>query len=183
MIGPLKLFPDPNSPLNGANAAYLEGLYNQYLSRPDSVDGQWRSYFESLDQLQLGEVSPDSKGMAAASMSESAAAKQSAVLRMINAYRVRAHQNANTDPLNFFQRDVVPDLEPEFQGFTEPDLELEFDTGSLAVRKRMRLSEILDALRGIYCGTIGIEYYYITNTKKRRWIQARVEPTLGNWSA
>ena len=183
MIGPLKLFPDPNSPLNGANASYLEQIYRQYLEHPDSVDEQWRSYFSSLDTVQLGDASPTAlSSPVPTSMSESAAAKQSAVLRLINAYRVRAHQNANTDPLNFYQRDPVPDLEPEFQGLTKQDLEQEFDTGSLAVRKRMRLGEIVGALKGVYCGTIGIEYYYITNTKKRRWIQARIEPTLGKWA-
>ena len=183
MIGPLKLFPDPNSPLNGANASYLEEIYRQYLSSPDSLDEHWRNYFNSLDSVQLGDSGVTSPAVAvAAPMSESAAAKQSAVLRLINAYRVRAHQNANTDPLNFYQRDLVPDLEPEFQGLTKQDMEEEFDTGSLALRKRMRLGEIVNALKGVYCGTIGIEYYYITNTKKRRWIQARIEPTLGKWA-
>ncbi len=36
----------------GANAAYIEGLYEQYLVSPDSVGAKWKQYFDgvSLDQ-------------------------------------------------------------------------------------------------------------------------------------
>lgn len=177
MIGPLKLFPDPNSPLNGANAAYLEDIYRQYVNDPASVDEQWRTFFSNLEQTSATDTG---EGYTAGPMSESAAAKQSAVLRLINAYRVRGHQRADTDPLNFYARDEVPDLEPGYHSFDESDMDLEFDTGSFAVKDRMPLGELADALKKIYCGSVGIEYYYITNTKKRRWLQAHIEPVLGD---
>ncbi len=183
MIGPLKLFPDPNSPLNGANAAYLEGIYRQYVSDPSSVDEQWRAYFRTLEQTAPGDADDVTQAAVSVPMSESGAAKQSAVLRLINAYRVRGHQRANIDPLNFYARDEVPDLEPEYHSLSKADMGLEFDTGSFAVKERMQLGELVDALHKIYCGTVGIEYYYITNTKKRRWLQARIEPLLGNWAS
>ena len=68
-------------------------------------------------------------------------------------------------------------------GLTEADMAQDFDTGSLAVADRMRLVDIVDAVKKIYCGTVGIEYYYITNTRKRRWLQARLAPVRGNWAA
>ena len=185
MIGPLKHFPDPNSPLNGANAPYLEDLYYQYIEDPGSVDEHWRSYFQALDRG-VPQVAPSPEQQlrdAPARMTEAGAAKQAAVLRMVNAYRVRGHQQADSDPLNFYKRDQVPDLEPEYHGLTEADMAQEFDTGSFAVADRMRLIDILDALRKIYCGTVGIEYYYINNTSKRRWLQSRIEPVMGDWSA
>ncbi len=185
MIGPLKFIPDPGSSLNGANAPYLEDLYKRYVDDPGSVDEQWRTYFQSLDRdIPVAIPSPaGGPGTARAPMTETGAAKQAAVLRMINAYRVRGHQNANSDPLKYYERDEVLDLDPEFHGLTEEDMGQEFDTGSLVVADRMRLDDIVDAVKKIYCGTVGIEYYYITNTKKRRWLQARIEPVLGDWSA
>ena len=36
----------------------------------------------------------------------------------------------------------------------------------------MPLREILRALQETYCGTIGVEYMYITDTPQKRWIQA-----------
>lgn len=182
MIGPLKLFPDPNSPLNGANASYLEDVYRQYVNDPSSVDEQWRAYFRTLEQAPSGDIGEGPQVVSMAPMPESAAAKQSAVLRLINAYRVRGHQRADIDPLNFYEQDEVPDLEPEYHSLKESDMGLEFNTGSFAVKDRMRLDQLVDALKKIYCGAAGIEYYYITNTKKRRWLQARIEPLLGDWA-
>ena len=36
------------SALNGANANFVEDLYEQYLNDPDSVDEQWREKFQSI---------------------------------------------------------------------------------------------------------------------------------------
>ncbi len=181
MIGPVKSISYPSTPLNGNNAAYLEDLYHRYIEDPGALDEQWRLYFQSLDQG-TSEATYLPAG-APAKMSEAGAAKQAAVLRLINAYRVRGHQVSESDPLNFYEREPVPDLAPEYHGLTEADMAQEFDTGSFAVADRMRLADIVTAVRKIYCGSAGIEYYYITNTKKRRWLQARIEPALGDWSS
>ena len=37
-----------STPLSGANASYVEALYEQYLRDPASVDAAWRSYFDAL---------------------------------------------------------------------------------------------------------------------------------------
>jgi 2-oxoglutarate dehydrogenase E1 component len=39
---------DATSFLFGTNAAFIEGLYAQYLDDPNSVDGTWRAFFEAL---------------------------------------------------------------------------------------------------------------------------------------
>src|SRR5258705_11997702 len=39
---------DATSFLFGTNAAFIEALYAQYLSDPNSVDGTWRAFFEAL---------------------------------------------------------------------------------------------------------------------------------------
>jgi 2-oxoglutarate dehydrogenase E1 component len=36
--------------LYGSNAAFIEGLYAQYLSNPESIDGTWRAFFDALGE-------------------------------------------------------------------------------------------------------------------------------------
>ena len=37
-----------SSSIQGGNAAYVEDLYEQYLSDPESVDAEWRAYFRGV---------------------------------------------------------------------------------------------------------------------------------------
>src|SRR5437762_6195534 len=37
-----------STPLSGGNAPYVEALYEQFLSDPQSVDPQWRDYFSRI---------------------------------------------------------------------------------------------------------------------------------------
>jgi 2-oxoglutarate dehydrogenase E1 component len=45
-----------------------------------------------------------------------------------------------------------------------------FNTGSLVGPEQMPLREILRAVRETYCGSIGIEYMYISDVAQKRWI-------------
>ncbi len=182
MIGPLKFFSDSSrdSLLTGTNARFLEDRYRQYLDDPASVDEDWRHFFAGLDQQSAHLVKASRPaGRMAPRLTETAAAKQSSVLRVINAYRVRGHQQADIDPLGLLQPTPVPDLDPTFHGLNDSDMDQEFNTGSLAAPERMRLRDILELLRKVYCGTIGSEYMHITNTEEKRWLQARLEPMQG----
>ncbi|NLB57944.1 MAG: hypothetical protein GX805_05665, partial [Gammaproteobacteria bacterium] len=40
----------------GANAAYIEDLYEQYLVTPDSVDAKWKSWFDGFPGREAGDV-------------------------------------------------------------------------------------------------------------------------------
>ena len=46
-MGSLKEFRS-TSTLFGANAPFIEELYENYLASPDSVPPEWRSYFDEL---------------------------------------------------------------------------------------------------------------------------------------
>jgi len=43
-----------NSYLFGANAPFIEELYDAYLENPESVDGAWRQYFDALQKTGNG---------------------------------------------------------------------------------------------------------------------------------
>ena len=44
---------DATSFLSGTNAAFIEGLYAQYLANPDSLEAGWRDYFAGLGEAGL----------------------------------------------------------------------------------------------------------------------------------
>jgi 2-oxoglutarate dehydrogenase E1 component len=114
-------------------------------------------------------------------------AKESSVLQLINAYRLRGHLIADLDPLGsepFYH----PELDPAHYGLTIWDLDREFLTGSLgqsigegAAHMVMTLRDILENLRQTYCGKIGAEYMYIQSPEQKTWLQQRMEPVANNW--
>ncbi|GHA48483.1 2-oxoglutarate dehydrogenase E1 component [Photobacterium aphoticum] len=186
-----------SSHLAGANATYVEDLYELYLSDPELVDEEWRHVFSDLPVVRENVVeqphsrvrdyfrrlAKETTYLSAAVSDPDVDAKQVKVLQLINAYRFRGHQHANLDPLGLWQQERVPDLDPEFHNLTEDDFNETFNVGSFAIgQETMKLSELYDALKKTYCGSIGAEYMHITNTEEKRWIQQRLESVVGQGS-
>ncbi len=179
-----------SSHLYGNNAPFIESYYEAWLDNPDSVPAQWAKEFSALNNgarggngatetghlgiqerfRQLGRLAPSS-----AQDIRLADHKQAGVLKLINAYRIRGHENAKLDPLGEPHRAPVPDLSLEFNDLHESDLAMEFDTGTLVAPKRMKLSDIIALCQRVYCGSIGVEYMHIVDTRKRYWLQERLE--------
>ncbi|HEY7210942.1 MAG TPA: multifunctional oxoglutarate decarboxylase/oxoglutarate dehydrogenase thiamine pyrophosphate-binding subunit/dihydrolipoyllysine-residue succinyltransferase subunit, partial [Bryobacteraceae bacterium] len=116
-------------------------------------------------------------------------AKEAAVIQLINAYRIRGHLLANTNPLG---NDPAyhPDLDPASYGLSIWDLDRAFLAGAVkapsgAIASYMQpfetLREILERLRTTYCGSMGVEYMHIQNPQQKQWLQDRMESTMNNW--
>ena len=176
--------------LNGANAPFIEALYENYLADPASVDERWREYFDRL-QSQAGAAVRDvahgpiitafeqmaKRGPVRTSHTEGEDKLQADVLRLITAHRHIGNRRANLDPLKRGERAQIAELEPSNYGFTEADLSKTFNVGSFkgVTGNRATLREILEALRQTYCGSIGVEYLHISDAAQRHWIQDRLE--------
>ncbi len=105
------------------------------------------------------------------------AAKQGAVSRMIQIYANRGHLTARIDPLGLTDRPVPKVMGLDYLGLTEADLDTEFLTGSrnTAIKPRLKLREIIDQLKHIYCGTIGAEFAHVSDETERLWLQDRFQ--------
>lgn len=177
--------------LFGGNAPFIEELYENYLDNPASVSEEWRDYFDKLAQLP-GVVARDvphlpiikafaeqaknggCRTVAAAPIDDK---KQAAVFQLINAYRFSGDRWANLDPLKRQPRPQLPELDPAFYGLTSSDMNTSFNAASFkGIADHAPLGQILDALKETYCGTIGVEYMYMTETVEKRWLQERLEP-------
>jgi len=179
-----------SSSLYGSNAPFIEELYERYLSDPGSVDAQWRAYFDELrggaPDVAHGPVVESfvemarNRRVAGAMVDATTMHKQVLVLRMISKYRTLGMLAADLDPLKMEARarnDYVADLDIATYGFTESDLDTEYDAGSFKGNgQRMRLRDIVAALQETYTRTLGAEYMYITDTATKRFFQERLEP-------
>ncbi|MBI3210082.1 MAG: multifunctional oxoglutarate decarboxylase/oxoglutarate dehydrogenase thiamine pyrophosphate-binding subunit/dihydrolipoyllysine-residue succinyltransferase subunit [Candidatus Solibacter usitatus] len=126
-------------------------------------------------------------GFGAGTSSSEEVAKHAAVLQLINAYRVRGHLIADLDPLGSDPQ-YHPELDPATYGLTLWDLDREFLTGTLGrceedgpKKISAPLREILETLRGTYCGKISCEYMNIQVPEQKRWLQEHMEPQANAW--
>jgi 2-oxoglutarate dehydrogenase E1 component len=177
----------------GANAAYIEDLYEQYLVSPESVGPKWKTYFDGFKGREAGDV-PHSAVIEAISVAGKAAARGVAaaapasdeqgreVGRLITAYRSRGHLAANLDPLGLLEKNEAPDLTLAFHRLSESDLGAEFSTGGIAGKQRMKLGDLMSLLKATYTGPIGAEFMHITDAEQRRWVYERLESAGGKFN-
>ena len=184
-----------SSQLSGGNAAYVEDLYDTFLTDPNAVPEQWRDYFAKLPRVNGSSVQDVPHSAIRAQFANMARArvrvtgtaatdsriteqerKQVRVLQLMSAYRQRGHQKANLDPLGLWKREAIPDLTLEFHQLGNADLDTMFQVGRPYFGKEQApLREIIEVLEQTYCTTIGAEFRHILATEERRWIEQRME--------
>jgi 2-oxoglutarate dehydrogenase E1 component len=183
-----------SSYLSGANAPFIEELYERYLVNPAAVPDEWREYFDRLQVL----PGASAKDVAHAPVVESFVQRakkgdlggtravpaepvaperlQVAALLLVTAYRIAGSRWATVDPLKRMARPSVPELEPAYFDLSEADLDQTVNAGSFVGLDRTSLRTLIQALRDTYCRNIGFEYMFISDRAQRLWIQERVEP-------
>jgi 2-oxoglutarate dehydrogenase E1 component len=160
---------------NRWNADLIDDNYETWRKSPQSLDAEWRAFFEGFELAQ--DVVKDNGGISNIdpSHADSDATKQARVIGLIYAYRSIGHTIANFNPIAK-ERPTNPRLTLERLGFDESDLDRVFHTGNYLGGTEMTLRELIERLERTYCHTVGLEYIHIQETPKRRWIQARIEP-------
>ncbi len=101
--------------------------------------------------------------------------KQVHLFEMINAYRVRGHLIADTDPLDMIPMHEHPELEIETYGLSIWDLDRTFFTNGLGGRDYATLREIWSMLIRYYCGKVGVESRHISSQEEKQWIRDKIE--------
>ena len=184
------------SALNGANANFVEDMYEQFLNDPESVSEQWRDQFNSIrdgsETIDIPHSSikkhfadlakaPTGVRVIQGGSSADQLAKQAAVSRLMNAYRINGHKQANVNPLKNEKKPLIAELDIAFHGLSELDLNTNFDTGTLHnTPEQLALKDILPILQETYCDSIGVEYMHISDTEMRSWVRRRMEGPRGH---
>ncbi len=181
---------DLEGSVNSWEPEYIETLYEDYKRNPDSVDERWRAFFQGFD-LGLTRPSAGSNGHAEGgkeyengewALAQSRLERlQSRVDSLIYHYRDIGHLMAKIDPLGR-RRDRHEQLELSAFDLNEDMLDMMFNADHFPWGDEdLTLREIIDALKETYCGSVGVEYMDIQDTKQRRWLQNKMEPTLNQW--
>jgi 2-oxoglutarate dehydrogenase E1 component len=166
---------DKFSFLNAAHTAYFAQLYDEYLINPDQVEPSWRAFFQGFDfgMESAGHETVieyvENGDLNCSAVSEQML-KELSVVKLIDAYRTRGHLFTKTNPVRE-RRDYEPKLNIEEFGLSPADLTIYFESADLLGLGKATLQTIVDHLKKVYCGSIGVEYMYIRKPDEVKWIQ------------
>ena len=158
---------DKYSYISNAHGNYLDDMYAQYKSNPESVDQSWQKFFEGFE---FGITKFGEGGADEGSVSE----KEVAVYKLIDSYRERAHLKSRTNPVRE-RMDKNPILELSNFGLSKEDLETEFSAGHIVGIGKAKLSKIIAVLDEIYAGSMGFEYMHIREPEIQTWLKDQFE--------
>ncbi len=151
-----------------AHPSYIESMYKQYTADKNSIDQEWRLFFEGFDFAGAGSTS------VVGTSSSSDTTKEFGVLSIIHGYRQRGHLLSVTNPIRD-RKDRTPHLALTDYALSDEDLTKVFNAGEEIGLKNATLQQILDKLKTIYCGHIGLEFAHIENREKRMWLRSKFE--------
>ena len=154
--------------IHNADPSAIDHLYQQYQNDKESVDFGWRKFFEGFD---LG----SEKYATGGAVSEDAV-NEIKVLNLIHGYRQRGHLFSKTNPIRQ-RRNYTPTLQIETFGLNSEHLSKTFNAGIELGMGPAKLSDIIAKLEKTYCNSIGCEFSYIRDPKRRQWLQDRFEQT------
>ncbi len=169
---------DKFSYLSNVGSAWLDDLYQQYQKDPGSVETGWARFFEGFEFARSAEGAADvttttAKGAPAPGGNERFE-KEFRVVGLIAAYRERGHFFTKTNPVRD-RRTYKPTLDLENHGLGEADLDTVFSAGNEVGIGPAKLRDILALLKQTYCQSIGVEFMFIRDPEKVRWMQQRME--------
>jgi 2-oxoglutarate dehydrogenase E1 component len=181
-----------SSHISAGHAAYLESLYEIFINNPEDLSKEWFDFFTNLPshpksngEISHLEIIKDFKNISRNNITSEVSVdeRQGKVIRLIQSYRNRGHLKAKLDPLGMMERRFVEDLDIEFHGLSNEDLDQVFYTDTLDIGSdKSTLREIINRLEEIYCGNIGIECNHIMESEERRWFQRKFESKLQEYS-
>jgi 2-oxoglutarate dehydrogenase E1 component len=177
---------DKYSYLSNVDSAWLDDLYQQYLKDPASVETGWARFFEGFEFAKALHESP-SEGTSSSAGSKPERSvpapngnerfqKEFRVLELINAYRTRGHLFTDTNPVRE-RRKYTPTLELANFQLSDADLDTMFTAGNEVGMGPSKLRDIIALLDQTYCASIGVEFKYIRNPEKIKWMLERMEGT------
>jgi len=157
---------DKYSYLTNATPEYLENLYKDFKNNPDSVEADFKKFFEGFDFATL-----NYNGKAQTFSSD-----EFKVYNLIEAYRRRGHLIANTNPLKP-RKDRQANLALSDFGLTDKDLDKKFAIGSEIGLANASLNDILAKLKRIYAQSLGFEYGYVRQNEEVAFFRTKIEKT------
>ncbi len=165
--------------ITNSSPSFIEGLYQDFVKDPQSVDPEFKKFFEGFDfaltQGKNGNGQPTvSKETSFKTADGVDWKKELGAYRLILGYRNKGHLLAKTNPIRP-RKDRGANLDLGFFGFTEEDMDKSFFAGNLIGLGTTSLRNILTHLQKCYANHVGIEFKYISDQKKIDWLTSEME--------
>lgn len=164
--------------ITNSHPSFIEALYESYLKEPESVDPEYKKFFQGFDFA--FEKAGSANGIDAPPAKTAVVSgdvnlqKELAVYRLIQNYRKKGHLIAKTNPIRQ-RKDREAHLSLNDFGLTDADLGTAFYAGEYLNMGKASLKDILAKLEHYYCGAIGIQYAYMNQKEQYDWCQKRYE--------
>ena len=158
--------------ITSSHPSYIENLYQEFSRSPESIDPDLRKFFEGFDFAVSQFQQPSTSN--GTTPSDLDWRKELGVYRMILGYRNKGHLIANTNPIRK-RKDRGANLDLNFFGLSEADLNTTFYAGNLIGIGTVTLKEILNHLTRCYAAHVGIEFKYISNQEKIDFLTQEME--------
>ncbi|MDQ6609237.1 MAG: thiamine pyrophosphate-dependent enzyme, partial [Bacteroidota bacterium] len=161
-----------------SHPAYIESLYKDFVHDPETVDPEFRRFFEGFDfavgQGANGQLVAAKEKVITAPVDAQQLAKEFSVYSLIIAFRNKGHLIADTNPIRK-RKDRGANLDLKYFGLSEEDLQTKFEAGKFIGLGAASLEQIVSRLQKIYTRHIGLEYDYILKADRVEWLQKEFE--------
>ncbi len=135
------------------NLAYVDELHERWRKDSKSVATSWDQIFSRFPNgVKADEPSVRS-------------------LRLIEAYRLYGHLKAKSSPIH----SPLMETPRQLAGFQEIDLSKSCPTFGLLPESQAPLSDLIERLETIYCGSVGVEYVGLVEPEVEEWLRSRIE--------
>lgn len=167
---------------HGPNVGYILELYERYRQSPDQVDASTRAFFADWRPPEENGSTPADHAVYTNGTVSVAAPTQDfrkavGAVNFVQAIRLYGHADAKIDPLGLNNPPGDPELSPEFHGITADDLRnmpASIVDGPIGTTAANAL-EAIEALKAVYCGSIGYDLDHIRIHEERQWLREAAE--------
>ena len=163
--------------ITNSHPSYIEGLYQDFLQKPESVDPDLKKFFEGFDFAVSNGMVSNTKPAVTGGAVPANLSKEFSVYQLIQAYRQKGHLIAKTNPIRE-RIDRKAHLELENFGLGEADLAAEFEAGKFAGLGKASLFNIVAHLQKCYTHHVGVELSYINSRTKTEWLTNAIEQKM-----
>ncbi|MGB0434732.1 MAG: thiamine pyrophosphate-dependent enzyme, partial [bacterium] len=162
--------------LSNGDPAAIEGLYEQYCKNPESIDSEWRNFFQGFEfsRTEFEDHDGNSLNLNPNDSKAENSKKEIAVSNLIDAYRQRGHLFAKTNPVRARRKHEMPIILEDF-GLGESEMDTIFQSGHRIGIGPSSLRDILAFLEKTYCSSVGVEYKFVRNPEVLQWLEEKME--------
>ncbi len=161
--------------ITNSHPSFIEGLYQDFVKDPASIDPDFRRFFEGFD-FAISQGTPtngtaDTKGGSSVVTNLD---KEFSVYQLIQAYRKKGHLVATTNPIRE-RKDRGANLGLNNFGLSDSDLSTSFEAGKFIGLGKTTLKNIIDHLVKCYASSVGVEYSALNRMDRIEWLANAVE--------